>query len=348
MKRTLTYIFLCLMVALFATVLYLLASALFTQEKEFGELVEKQERLARETDKDRSRVERLAEELLEQEIRLKNKLDHARVLLDKLARENEQAIKAELSPPADKPDQAEVQKLAKLPVPEIVSQMRKAIGDSDRLKILTCAAALRENRDEAFIHLTEAIASASTDAEKQELLEMLSHLRDPRALNTFQDVLKNETEAGLRQLAAIALMKIPDRSSVPLLVDALRTDTDWRTKTNAAAALGVIRDPRAVEPLKKVYIDGENSTLRLFALAAISLIADPATTEFLAGVATGSEIEDHRRLSVAGLDNIATPEAIAVLRRIASEQTGLAAQEARWALEKPESPGPETKGESQK
>ncbi len=321
------------MVVFFAAVLFLVVLSRFTQERQIKEDIESHKQLVKETNEERARTEQLAQDLLEQENRLQKKLDETQALLAELMRKNEQELKAVLLPAPPEPDEAEVEKLAKLPVEEIVTQLHTAIEDGEGTRFLTLAAALGKNRDEAFTYLMKALSETSDNSRKHHCLLMLSMLKDPRTLSLFQNTLRSETDILIRRAAASALGGVPDSSSVPILIDVLRTDRDWHVRKNAAAALGIIGDTRALAPLKQVYLHEENSMLRNYALAAFARIAEPGNPGEEPGIARESEDEGHRLIAVIGLKKIATPEAIATLQDLANSQTGRLADEARHALE---------------
>lgn len=336
MNRPVTYIFLGVMVACFAFVLYLITSALITQERDFREQYREHKRLASLTIKEREQAFEQArqrvETLTRDKERVQKQLEEARARLKELE-ESEQDFAAGLSRDGRQPDSEEVGKFAKLPVEQIVAKLREALDAGDRAASAVLAAALRQNREEAFNHLMEMVANNADNSQRLSNIRMLAVLKDPRSLTFFQDILKSEKEPMTRRAAAGALYGIPDRSSVPLLIEVLREDKDWGVKTNAAAALGVIRDPRAVEPLKEIFRKEENATLRNFALAAIAKIADPGSLDFLTEITEKSDNTDHRLIAVTGLRAIATPEAAAVLKKISTGQKGTIAQEAKKAFE---------------
>jgi HEAT repeat protein len=301
------------------------------QEREFQERLHEHERLAEKVDKENlaalQRAKQHAAKLAENKKRIESQLEEAQARLARFQKETDQDLKA------IKPDEGEVEKLAKLPVAQIASKMKNAIDGGDRDSISTLAAALKRNRDEALKYLMETISNSSDKSENYRYLLMLAMLRDTRALAFFQDLLQTETDAMIRRAAASALITVPDQSSVAVLIDVLRADKDWGVKTNAAAALGEIKDPRAVEPLKQTYLKEENYTLRTLTLGALARIADPGSVGFFSEIAEKSADGGFRLIAVNGLKNIGTPEAMAALQEVVSQQTGTVADEARRALE---------------
>jgi HEAT repeat protein len=335
-NRAVTYIFLGVLVAVFAFVLYLFASALVMQERNFQEQSREHERLASRTIEERENALKSArqrvKDLLEDKERVQKQLGEANARLTQLEK-NEQGFEALLSRKEQQPDSEKVEKLSKLSISQIAEKLRKAIEKGDRAMTATFIAALEKNHDEAFTYFMKAALSTAENPAKFYNILMLSMLKDPKSLTFFQDILRSEKDPLIRRAAASALYGLPDKSSVPVLVEVLNKDKDWGVKTNAAAALGIIKDTRAIEPLKQAYTKEENETLRNFALASLAKIADPGSVDFLAMVAKTADNADHRLIAVTGLKAVATPEAAAALREVCLKQTGAVAEEAGNALE---------------
>lgn len=332
MKPAVTHVFLGAMIVFFAVILYFTVTALLMQDREFREDAQTHSELAQQADEERQAAEKLAEDLLADQKRLLGKIEEAEIRLAELERRNERAIRNQLAQDLAEPDQKRIRELAALPVGDILSKMREAIGANNRTEVMTLAVALRENRDKAYDCLVAAIQGDQETGDRYYHLYMLSLLRDPRSLDLYQKILRDDKDPRIRGMAAAALASIPDQSSVPGLINALQTAQDEHVRTNAAAALGVIRDTRAIAPLKEAFLKEENALLRNYALAALAHIADPATTGFLSDTALNSEDEGHRLIAISGLENIGTPEATETLETLASRDSDPVAEEARRAL----------------
>lgn len=328
MKRILLYVLLGAMAALFAVVLCLVPGALLEQDRELSQIVQKHNDLEARVDAERRATAQLVEQLAQKTRLLDESLEKVR-----LRAELVQAFQPTLAGMGGQPDKAEVRKLARLPVAQIVTRLWQAMESGQREKERDLDAALRTKGHEAFTCLVNLISRTRGSYEKYYYLSMLSRLRDPKTLAFFQKLLVNETDKLSRRVAATALMRLPDKSSVPVLIEALRTSNDWGVKTNAAAALGVIKDRRAVEPLKSAYQAERKPLLRNYALAALAHIGDHATVAFFCEIVKNSSNEDHRLIALNGLKKIGTPAALAELRDIATHQTGTVADEARKAVQ---------------
>jgi len=81
--------------------------------------------------------------------------------------------------------------------------------------------------------------------------------------------------AVVRERVALALGRIGDRQSTPVLIEMLQRDRVDAPRRMAAFALGEIEDPAAVDPLLKVLGDGKASlTLRARAAEALGKISE--------------------------------------------------------------------------
>lgn len=326
MKRVYLYILIGVIAAFFAVILALPGAALLNQDREMRQLLEEHDKaLEADIEAQRRETEQLVVQFRQKMRRLDEMIERARLSAD-LA----ETLKEPFNP---QPDKAQIEKMARLSVEEIVRRLRDAMETGRRKREYELLGALRTKGQDAVSYLTSALSARRADPDRHCHLSMLSSLRDPETLPFFQELLKNETDELSRRIAATALMRLPDESSVGPLIEALRTSADWGVKTNICAALGVIEDPRAIEPLKETFWGERKPLLRCYALAALARIGDPGTAAFFSGIASRSKDEDHRLIALNGLKKIGTPEALAALKDIASHQTNAIGEEARKALE---------------
>jgi HEAT repeat protein len=124
--------------------------------------------------------------------------------------------------------------------------------------------------DKYFTYLINALNDADANARLQ-AARMLGEHGEPQAVEALSNVLMDDPDMGVRQVAAAALGKLG--ASEPL-IRALRVP-DIQVRQLATQALGQIGDPRAIEPLILALRDS-NAEVRNQVAFALNKIGGPA------------------------------------------------------------------------
>ncbi|MEP6913041.1 MAG: HEAT repeat domain-containing protein [bacterium] len=144
-----------------------------------------------------------------------------------------------------------------------VEPLMAALKDADEEVSYQSVAALGHLKDprpvEVLISMlgnqpTMAAGDLGAQLRKENLIEALGEIGDPRAFDEISKIL-NDKRPEFRKEAATALGKIKDARAVEPLILMLKTDENSSVRREAAAALGHIPDHRAVESLIATLIE---------------------------------------------------------------------------------------------
>lgn len=164
---------------------------------------------------------------------------------------------------------------------ELVKTLEFALEDGDAKAIAALTPQLQELGGLVAADLLVLLEEADSLFEMEQLAQLLGTLEAEEALETLQGLLERETSDGVRVAAVRALGKIPDASSVSLLVAEFTRESDSPMAPSlAASSLGSIGTPEAVSALKAQVESGSNGMVRAFAVRALSELTDPGLVPF--------------------------------------------------------------------
>jgi len=118
----------------------------------------------------------------------------------------------------------------------------------------------------------ELLESTSIAVRRNAVMQ-IGKMRSPTALSRLSEVLKNDSDFGVRAQAAEALGNIRNRAATPALVKALG-DENKNVKSSVIIALGYMRDRKAVDPLLSFLGKEKDAGLRISAINVLGVIGD--------------------------------------------------------------------------
>ena len=182
----------------------------------------------------------------------------------------------------------------------LLETLEMALEDGDAKAIGELAPELLELGPLVASDLVALLRHADSLFEMESLARLLGTLEADEALATLQGLLEREESDGVRVAVVEALGKIPDPSSVPLLVAEFTRKSDSPMAPSlAATSLGSIGTPDAVTALQAEIEGGSNGMVRAFALRALSAMKEPRLVPFFLEQAQRSEgVNDRYRKSV--------------------------------------------------
>jgi HEAT repeat protein/TolB-like protein len=165
---------------------------------------------------------------------------------------------------------------------------------------------------------------AESRHDRQDAAKILGALRTPLALSLLSDLVRKDSEPGVRREAVRALGWLEGSAGVPVLTKVLADDADGRVRTMAATALGNIGDTAAAPALVAALRD---ETVRVGVEAAEALGrlgARQAADELYAALARDGEPGAVRRAAASALSRLgdarAVPFLLDQLRRATEEK----------------------------
>ncbi len=114
----------------------------------------------------------------------------------------------------------------------------------------------------------------------------IGRMRQPSSLKVLTEALGNDSDFGVRAMAAEALGNMRSKEAVPALVKAL-SDKNRNVRSAAIVAFGYIRSRKSVKPLAEFLNNEKDLGLRISALNVLGVIgseeAAPVLMEILGG-----------------------------------------------------------------
>ncbi len=143
---------------------------------------------------------------------------------------------------------------------------------------------------------------------KREIIMALKRIADKRTVPVLNEILLNDKDPNVRYDAARALGEIKDADSVYTLITALKYDRNWIVKEACAGALGKIGNKKAVNSLKDLLTTDagkEASLARERAAWALEKIGEDAIRALVSSL--GDNEESARRRASWALIRIGSP-----------------------------------------
>ncbi|HEX7315154.1 MAG TPA: HEAT repeat domain-containing protein [Pyrinomonadaceae bacterium] len=187
---------------------------------------------------------------------------------------------------------------------EAVRPLLAALGDADNEVCTSAVRALSRLNQPAVQPLIDLVLTGN-GALRGYAAEALEPIRDPRCVDTFIRLLKDE-DVYIRRVAVSALYRCGDQRAAEALIAAI-DDDDRLVRTGAARAMRFVNDPRAVPRLVSALTD-EDETVRYYASETLTRLGAHAVDPLIEFWRRGGDEMRERAVSV--LKHIKDPRAV--------------------------------------
>ncbi len=133
----------------------------------------------------------------------------------------------------------------------LVAELKKAIADSDKLRIAAIEDALFQLGNPALPQMTALLRSARDVLVKTSLVRVISRVRNNKDVGELIYSIENADRAS-RLRATLDLAKVEDPAAVPQLVELATHNNDDNVRNSALIALGNIHSPEAIAGLQNM------------------------------------------------------------------------------------------------
>ncbi|MHA1124004.1 MAG: HEAT repeat domain-containing protein [Candidatus Heimdallarchaeota archaeon] len=107
---------------------------------------------------------------------------------------------------------------------------------------------------------------------RMKAIEILGELKDKNASYLLIRALRNDSEANVREWAAISLGKLGNRKAIRHLIFVLKNEENWEVRMEAANALGMMNGKQAQNALKEIYYSDKEYRVSWAAASALTRI----------------------------------------------------------------------------
>jgi HEAT repeat protein len=183
--------------------------------------------------------------------------------------------------------------------PELSAYHAVALGKPDRAAYHGAAAV------DALVYSMQS----SVSYKRQEIIEVLSHIDDPRVVKPLIAMLR-DVDANVRTNAVEALGRIADARAADPLIATLK-DKDNRVRAAAVESLGKIGDAKAVQPLAKLLND-DSWNVRMAAVQGLGKFKDASVIDAVVKCLKDKD-RDLRQAAALSIGMIGHPRAIPAL-----------------------------------
>ncbi len=150
------------------------------------------------------------------------------------------------------------------------------------------------------------------------------------SLKLLRDRLLHDSEADVQAAAADALGALKITEAFEDLAKLYHNTSEWLIQFSIIATLGEMGDPRGFELLKEA-LDSDNNLLQTAAIGSFGELKDPRAIPLIIPYAEDSDWQIRYRL-VQALGNIGGEQAQATIEKLAQDEVGQVAEEAKRHL----------------